>query len=156
MSITAEFIETNFKRISVLKENANGRTELVADTTGAVYIRKIIARTGLPYKKLAQIKCAHIPEIYYCAEAYGKTYVIEEFISGETLAAELEQGKKFTAVQVRNIALQICEALIVLHGHGILHRDIKPGNIIVQGSGVWLIVELQKLKAALKNMILLF
>ena len=55
MSITAEFIETNFKRISVLKENANGRTELVADTTGAVYIRKIIARTGLPYKKLVQI-----------------------------------------------------------------------------------------------------
>lgn len=139
MSITAEFIETNFKRISVLKENANGRTELVADTTGAVYIRKIIARTGLPYKKLAQIKCAHIPEIYYCAEAYGKTYVIEEFISGETLAAELEQGKKFTAEQVRNIALQICEVLIVLHGHCILHRDIKPGNIIVQGSSVWLI-----------------
>ena len=90
-------------------------------------------------KKLAQIKCAHIPEIYYYSEAYGKTYVIEEFISGETLAAELEQGKKFTAEQVRNIALQICEALIVLHGHGILHRDIKPGNIIVQGSGVWLI-----------------
>ena len=139
MSITAEFIETNFKRISVLKENANGRTELVADTTGAVYIRKIIARTGLPYKKLAQIKCAHIPEIYYYSEAYGKTYVIEEFISGETLAAELEQGKKFTAEQVRNIALQICEALIVLHGEGILHRDIKPGNIIVQGSSVWLI-----------------
>ena len=139
MSITAEFIETNFKRISVLKENANGRTELVADTTGAVYIRKIIGRTGLPYKKLAQIKCAHIPEIYYCSEAYDKTYVIEEFISGETLAAELEQGKKFTAVQVRNIALQICEALIVLHENGILHRDIKPGNIIVQGSSVWLI-----------------
>lgn len=139
MSITAEFIETNFKRISVLKENANGRTELVADTTGAVYIRKIIARTGLPYRKLAQIKCAHIPEIYYCSEAYGKTYVIEEFISGETLAAELEQGKKFTAEQVHNIALQICESLIVLHGEGILHRDIKPGNIIVQGSSVWLI-----------------
>ena len=139
MSITAEFIETNFKRISVLKENANGRTELVADTTGAVYIRKIIARTGLPYKKLAQIKCAHIPEIYYCSEAYGKTYVIEEFINGENLAAELEQGKKFTAEQVRNIALQICEALIVLHGYGILHRDIKLGNIIVQGSSVWLI-----------------
>lgn len=93
----------------------------------------------MQYKKLAQIKCAHIPEIYYCSEAYGKTYVIEEFISGETLAAELEQGKKFTAEQVCNIALQICEALIVLHGHGILHRDIKPGNIIEQGSSVWLI-----------------
>lgn len=35
--------------------------------------------------------------------------------------------------------MQICEALIVLHGHGILHRDIKPGNIIEQGSSVWLI-----------------
>lgn len=35
--------------------------------------------------------------------------------------------------------MQICEALIVLHGYGILHRDIKPGNIIVQGSSVWLI-----------------
>ena len=135
MSITAEFIETNFKRISVLKENANGRTELVADTTGAVYIRKIIGRTGLPYKKLAQIKCAHIPEIYYCSEAYGKTYVIEELIG--SIAPYLIIF--IACYVVRNIALQICEALIVLHGHCILHRDIKPGNIIVQGSSVWLI-----------------
>lgn len=139
MSVTADFINENFKRISLLKESANGITELVTDGTGAVYVRKTVNAVRLPYAKLAQISCPHLPKIYYSAQANGKTLVVEEFISGVNLAAELEQRKKFTAAQVRGIALQLCDALIVLHAQGILHRDIKPGNIIMQGGSVWLI-----------------
>lgn len=139
MSVTADFINENFKRISILKESANSIIELVTDGTGAVYVRKTINAVGLPYAKLAQICCPHLPKIYYTAEANGKTLVVEEFISGVNLAAELEQRKKFTAAQVRAIALQLCDALMMLHAQGILHRDIKPGNIIMHGGSVWLI-----------------
>ena len=139
MSATAEFIQNNFKSITVLKAGANGITELVTDSTNAVYIRKTVNGIGLPYRALAQINTSGLPKIYYCAEADGKTYVIEEYINGVNLQDELEQGKIFTEKQVLQTALQLCDVLLAIHSKGILHRDIKPGNIILQNGSAWLI-----------------
>lgn len=139
MSATAEFIKNNFKSITVLKAGANGITELVTDSTNAVYIRKTVNGTGLPYRALAQINTSGLPKIYYCAEADGKTYVVEEYINGVNLQDELEQGKIFAEKQVLQIALRLCDVLLAIHSKGILHRDIKPGNIILQNGNAWLI-----------------
>ena len=139
MSATAEFIQNNFKSITVLKAGANGVTELVTDSTNAVYIRKTVNGTGLPYRALAQMNINGLPKIYYCAEADGKTYVVEEYINGVNLQDELEQGRVFTEKQVLQIALWLCDVLFAIHSKGILHRDIKPGNIILQNSSAWLI-----------------
>ena len=139
MSATAEFIQNNFKSITVLKAGANGVTELVTDSTNAVYIHKTVNGTGLPYRALAQINISGLPKIYYCAEADGKTYVVEEYINGVNLQDELEQGKIFTEKQVLQIALQLCDVLLAIHSKGVLHRDIKPGNIILQNGSAWLI-----------------
>ena len=139
MSATAEFIQNNFKSITVLKAGANGITELVTDSTNAVYIRKTVIGTGLPYRVLAQMNINGLPKIYYCAEADGKTYVVEEYINGVNLQDELEQGKIFAEKKVLQIALQLCDVLLAIHSKGILHRDIKPGNIILQNGSVWLI-----------------
>lgn len=139
MSATAEFIQNNFKSITVLKAGANGVTELVTDSTNAVYIRKTVNGTGLPYRALAQMNINGLPKIYYCAEADDKTYVVEEYINGVNLQDELEQGRVFTEKQVLQIALWLCDVLFAIHSKGILHRDIKPGNIILQNSSTWLI-----------------
>ena len=139
MSATAEFIQNNFKSITVLNAGANGVTELVTDSTNAVYIRKTVNGTGLPYSALAQMNINGLPKIYYCAEADGKTYVVEEYINGVNLQDELEQGKIFAEKQVLQIALQLCDVLFIIHSKGILHRDIKPGNIILQNGSAWLI-----------------
>ena len=139
MSATAEFIQNNFKSITVLKAGANGVTELVTDSTNAVYIRKTVNGTGLPYRALAQMNINGLPKIYYCAEADDKTYVVEEYINGVNLQDELEQDRVFTEKQVLQIALQLCDVLLAIHSKGVLHRDIKPGNIILQNGSAWLI-----------------
>ena len=139
MSATAEFIQNNFKSITVLNAGANGVTELVRDSTNAVYIRKTVNGTGLPYRALAQMNINGLPKIYYCAEADDKTYVVEEYINGVNLQDELEQGKIFAEKQVLQTALRLCDVLLAIHSKGILHRDIKPGNIILQNSSAWLI-----------------
>lgn len=139
MSATIEFIQDNFKRISVLKESQNGITELVTDSSNAVYIRKTVTGSGLPYRALAKINCLGLPKIFYCAEENNITYVIEEYINGINLQEALEQQQSFSEKDVFSITVQLCDILQTIHNYGILHRDIKPANIILQNKTAWLI-----------------
>jgi serine/threonine protein kinase len=63
--------------------------------------------------------------------ADGAPYLVMELIEGPSLQAMLEQKGKLTATEAIPIFMQICEALSYVHSQNILHRDIKPGNIIV-------------------------
>jgi len=58
--------------------------------------------------------------------------VLEEYISGETLGSVLKKGR-LTIREARSLMLQLCQGLSVLHDLGIVHRDIKPDNVILQG-----------------------
>lgn len=66
----------------------------------------------------------------------GNTYFIAmEYIQGRTLAAILAERKKLTATQASDIAIKIASALGVAHENGVVHRDIKPGNILIGSNG---------------------
>jgi len=66
----------------------------------------------------------------------GNTYFIAmEYIQGRTLAAVLAEHKKLTATQACEIAIKIASALGVAHDKGVVHRDIKPGNILIGSNG---------------------
>ena len=64
--------------------------------------------------------------------------VLEEYILGDTLAMLLQSGP-LSAGKVKDIALQICRGLHVLHSLGWIHRDIKPENVMIRGDGAVLI-----------------
>jgi serine/threonine protein kinase len=75
-----------------------------------------------------------IAAVYDSGEAGDHLYLAMEYIPGPTLQQELENGPVPSGLW-RDYALQIANALEHAHARGIIHRDIKPGNIIVTGNG---------------------
>lgn len=130
MSAGKDYILKSYTTEYVLQDSSYSRTELVLQN-GTPYIRKIINGTGLPYLQLKNQVHPGLPYIFYAVEAEGKTYVIEEYLSGTTLKELLQQGTYISGPQQEQLAKQLCQALCFLHAKGILHRDIKPSNIIV-------------------------
>lgn len=72
------------------------------------------------------------------AEQDGQTAVLEEYVQGDTLA-ELLMGARLTEREARQVTMQLCQALHVLHSMGAVHRDVKPENVILRGSDAVLI-----------------
>jgi hypothetical protein len=65
----------------------------------------------------------------------GQPYLVMELIEGEDLAARLRRGGRLAAGDVARIGLDVARALGVAHVRGIVHRDVKPGNILLSRDG---------------------
>ncbi|HKD86609.1 MAG TPA: protein kinase [Terriglobales bacterium] len=77
---------------------------------------------------------ARICTLYDVGHQDGTSYLVMEFLDGETLAERLKRG----AVPLKEslkIGIEICEALEIAHRQGVVHRDVKPGNIMLTKSG---------------------
>ena len=141
MQEAIRFIKDNFKQVSVLKERNGGMTEIVIDAENAIYIRKTIPYTGLPYRKLMKLPHPLLPKVYYAAEMEGRTCVIEQYVDGRNLQDILDREGALPEETVRRVGLQLCDALEFLHGQGIIHRDIKPSNIIMKEDGALCLID---------------
>ncbi len=64
-----------------------------------------------------------------------RQYIVMEFVEGRTLADFLSSGRRPTLVQAVELTRKIAEALAAAHAQGIVHRDIKPGNVMVTRDG---------------------
>jgi hypothetical protein len=65
----------------------------------------------------------------------GTPYLVMELCDGGSLADQLEQQGRLPAEQVRDLGIKLADALAAAHQEGVLHRDIKPGNILVDRYG---------------------
>src|SRR3954469_13183108 len=65
----------------------------------------------------------------------GTHYIVMEFVEGRTLADFLSRGGRLLPERAVELAAAVCSALTEAHKAGIVHRDIKPGNIMVTRSG---------------------
>lgn len=73
-----------------------------------------------------------IPTLYAYFESNGQFYLVQEYIEGKTLSEKLRTQGKFSSDVVRDILLKILPVLDYVHNKGIVHRDIKPDNIIIR------------------------
>lgn len=62
------------------------------------------------------------------------TYIVMQYIEGPSLQRLIAQGEKFSVQEITKLMEQVCSALDYAHQHGIVHRDIKPGNVLLDNN----------------------
>ena len=77
---------------------------------------------------LASLNHPNIAHIYGLEESGGTRCIVMELVEGETLQARIKRGP-IPVDEALTIAKQICEALEAAHEKGVIHRDLKPGNV---------------------------
>ncbi len=83
----------------------------------------------------ARLNHPNIVSVYDTGADGDTQYIVMEFIEGRTLAEALAAGRRPSPVQSAEIAQKICSALSAAHAQGVIHRDIKPGNVMVTREG---------------------
>lgn len=83
---------------------------------------------------VAMLDHPNICPVYGIDEFDGKTFIVMQYVEGETLAGLIKSGA-IGSEQLLPLASQIVGALAEAHAHGIIHRDVKPRNILVTPSG---------------------
>ena len=89
------------------------------------------ARLRAEVRLARQISHPNVCRVYDIGEASGHLYLSMEYIEGEDLAALLKRVGRVMPHKGIEIARKLCAGLAAAHGRGVLHRDLKPGNIMV-------------------------
>ena len=96
------------------------------------------ARLSREARAIASLNHPHICAIHDVLEAEGQTFLVMEFIEGETLAARLARGP-LPIAELLAVSIQTADALAGAHQKGIVHRDLKPSNVMLTSGGVKLL-----------------
>lgn len=83
----------------------------------------------------ANLNHPNIVGVYDWGKVNNTYYIAMEYVNGRTLADILKQSGTLTPMQVCDLISEVASALISAHHNGVIHRDIKPGNILVSTTG---------------------
>jgi serine/threonine-protein kinase len=97
--------------------------------------KKTLERFSHELKTARKIRHKNVCAMYYLGDEKGTHYITMEFVKGEDLKKLIRKMGQFSTAQVIPIMEQICEGLAEAHRQGVIHRDLKPQNIMVDEDG---------------------
>lgn len=97
-----------------------------------IFQREVTRRIDLaPLETIAKVRAPGIPEVLdYGTAEDGSVFVVSRYVEGKTLEGVLSAGVLAPA-QVRVLGIALCRGLQALHERGLVHRDVKPANVII-------------------------
>jgi serine/threonine protein kinase len=101
------------------------RAELAADEIAR-------ARFEREAQSAAGIRHPNVTAVYRVGHADGVPYIVMEYVDGRTLADVLKAGGPVESAEARRILASVAHALAAAHRQGIVHRDVRPGNVMVE------------------------
>jgi len=98
--------------------------------------REYVERFYKEGQAAAKLNHSNIVQAFDVGEAGGYHYFVLEYVEGKTLYDDLSAGKVFAEDEALDIIMQGADALLHAHSCGLIHRDVKPKNIMINTAGV--------------------
>lgn len=98
----------------------------------SVHVKETILRFEREAKAISKLDHANLITSHdFGVTADGRPYMVMDFIEGTSLAALLQEKERLSIKQALQISIQIARGMAFAHAQGVLHRDLKPGNVML-------------------------
>jgi serine/threonine protein kinase len=87
------------------------------------------------YEAEVSIRHPNVVRVYGAGAKDGRLFVTMQYVDGSDLAALLAGGRKLAPALAARLVAQVADALDAAHARGIVHRDVKPANVLIEGEG---------------------
>lgn len=142
-NLKGSYLDYTYSVLAPLQDKEPCTTFLVKNSgSRALAVKKQVSAAQFPiYQKMTTLSHPGLARVIDLYTVNGNCFIIEEYISGETLEQKLERGELMKERQILDYMSQLCSVLSFLHSHKIIHRDITPGNILISTDSVLKLID---------------
>jgi serine/threonine protein kinase len=99
-------------------------------------------------RSAARLSHPNIVAVFDSGSDAGLHYLVMEYVAGQSLAQLLADRGRLAPRRAAELAIEVCRALAAAHAQGLVHRDVKPGNVLVTEDGRVKVTDFGIVKAA--------